>query len=71
MHNDATSASSTFGACLDSTSTRVDFHGFFVLSQYVKYLKNIYLKKDEFWNTCIFKSIDFILVHWIYWKKLC
>ena len=44
VHNDAVSACGTFGACSDSTSTKVDFHGFSVLSQYVKYLENIYLK---------------------------
>ena len=60
VHNDASSASGIFGACSDSTSTKVDFHGFFVLSQYVKFLENIYLKEGEFWNTCIFKSVDFI-----------
>ena len=60
MHNNVVSASGTFGACSDSTSTKVDFHGFSVLSQDVKYLENIYLNEGEFWNTCIFKSVDFI-----------
>ena len=60
MRNDVVSAFGTFGACSDNTSSKVDFHGFSVLSQYVKYLENIYLKEGEFWNTCIFKSVDFI-----------
>ena len=69
MQNDDASASSTFGACSDNTFTKIDFHGFSVLSQYVQYLDNIYLEDGEFWKTYIFKSVDFISYTYRYTGK--